>query len=191
LIAISLHCAIALRFELQPSEEKCFIDEVVKNELIVGDYTVEPAANDVNTRVFNSLGAVLFEKNNANDGKFAFTTTVQAEYSLCFANTGGSVKTVSFSFKTGVNAKDYTSVAKKDNLKPLEVELRRLEDTTAQIHEEMLAMKERETAMRKTNETTNARVLWYSVFSMVTLLSLVAAQIFYLKSYFKKRKLID
>jgi len=58
-------------------------------------------------------------------------------------------KTVTFSFKTGVNAKDYSSVAKKDNLKPLEVELRKLEDTTALIHEELLYMKERESTRRQ------------------------------------------
>jgi hypothetical protein len=40
-------------------------------------------------------------------------------------------KSVEFQFKTGVQAKDYSSVAKKGNLKPIEVEVKRLEDTVS------------------------------------------------------------
>jgi hypothetical protein len=42
-------------------------------------------------------------------------------------------KSVEFQFKTGVQAKDYSSVAKKGNLKPIEVEVKRLEDTVSCI----------------------------------------------------------
>jgi len=40
-------------------------------------------------------------------------------------------------------------------------------------------------------ESTNARVLWFSVFSMGVLLALAGIQVWYLKTYFKKKKLID
>eukprot|EP00455_Lapot_gusevi_P008119 TRINITY_DN134_c0_g1_i2.p2 TRINITY_DN134_c0_g1~~TRINITY_DN134_c0_g1_i2.p2 ORF type:complete len:110 (-),score=38.83 TRINITY_DN134_c0_g1_i2:93-422(-) len=109
---------------------------------------------------------------------------------MCFTNIGLSQKTVSFILKTGVNAKDYSAVAKKDNLKPLEVELRRLEDIVQSIHDDMLYLRSREEEMRNTNESTNARVLWFSLLSMMILVALGTWQILFLRRFFESKKLI-
>ena len=45
-------------------------------------------------------------------------------------------------------------------------------------------------SMRNTNESTNARVLWFSVFSVCVLFSTATWQVLHLKQYFKKKKLI-
>ncbi len=79
-------------------------------------------------------------------------------------------KTIEFNFRTGVNAKDYSTVAKKGNLKPLEVELRRLEDLTASIHEEMLFLKEREQEMRVTNGSFDILFITSPFFPLVSTL---------------------
>lgn len=52
-------------------------------------------------------------------------------------------RTVTLSMKSGVEAKDYEEVAKKENLKPLELELRKIEDAAAKIKDDMLYMKQR------------------------------------------------
>ncbi|RLN36580.1 hypothetical protein BBJ28_00021817, partial [Nothophytophthora sp. Chile5] len=53
-----------------------------------------------------------------------------------------------------------------------------------------LYMREREAAMRDTNESTNSRVLWFSFFSIVVLLGMGVWQVLYLKKFFKSKKLI-
>ena len=65
-----------------------------------------------------------------------------------------------------------------------------MEDTISSIHKEMLYMREREESMRDTNESTNARVMWFSVLSIGMLLSLGVWQIVHLKSFFRAKKLI-
>ena len=65
-----------------------------------------------------------------------------------------------------------------------------MEDTVDEIHREMLYMREREAMMRNTNESTNARVLWFSFFSIVVLLGMGVWQVLYLKKFFKSKKLI-
>ena len=52
-------------------------------------------------------------------------------------------------------------------------------------------MKQREEEMRSTNESTNSKVLYFSVFSMGCLMSLAIWQVLYLRRYFKAKKLID
>ncbi|KAK6038990.1 hypothetical protein COOONC_23505 [Cooperia oncophora] len=92
--------------------------------------------------------------------------------------------------KHGVEAKNYDDLAKAEKLKPLE-ELRRLEDLSDQIVKDFAFMRQREEEMRNTNESTNSRVLYLSIFSMFCLLALAIWQVMFLRNYFKAKKLID
>lgn len=71
------------------------------------------------------------------------------------------------------------------------MQLRRLEDLTESIVNDFQLMKKREEDMRNTNESTNSRVLYFSVFSMVCLCTLALWQVMYLKKWFKTKKLIE
>jgi hypothetical protein len=122
----------------------------------------------------------------------------------------GQPKRIAIEYKVGVDAKDYSEVAKKEHLKPLELELRKLEDKAEEIFKEMSYQRSREEKMRDTNgtfailaevnkgfiwsasctESTNTRVLWFTVTSIIVLASLGAWQIIYLRTFFKQRQLI-
>ena len=105
-----------------------------------------------------------------------------------------------------------------EKLKPLEIELKRLEDLSQDIVTDFAYMKAREEEMRNTNgkqqqpaaapllparpldslrlvlsllESTNSKVLYFSVFSMCCLLGLAVWQVLYLRRYFKAKKLIE
>jgi hypothetical protein len=82
-------------------------------------------------------------------------------------------------------------LAETSKLKPLEVELKRLEDLSEAIVQDFAYMRKREEEMRGTNESTNARVLYFSIFSMLCLLGLASWQVLYLRRYFKSKKLIE
>ena len=62
---------------------------------------------------------------------------------------------IEFNLHSGVEAQDYTSIAKKEHLKPLELELRRIEDTVDMIQKDFEYMREREAKMRDTNGASN------------------------------------
>merc|ERR1719187_1373705 len=93
--------------------------------------------------------------------------------------------------KKGIEAKNYDEQAKTEKLKPLEVELRRLEDLSDSIVNDFMHMKTREEQMRNTNESTNSRVLYFSIFSMCCLIGLATWQVLYLRKFFKSKKLIE
>jgi len=65
----------------------------------------------------------------------------------------GLKRRVELEIKTGVDAKDYSEVAKAEQLKPLELELRKMQDSVNAILVEMLYMRGREETMRNTNGT--------------------------------------
>jgi hypothetical protein len=93
-------------------------------------------------------------------------------------------------FLSGVGAHDFHQIAKKEHINPLRSELAEMEAVVKDIHDEMIYMRGREEAMRNTNESTNARVLWFSLFSMLVMISMGVWQAFHLKNFFKTKKLI-
>eukprot|EP01111_Echinosteliopsis_oligospora_P009533 TRINITY_DN280_c0_g1_i1.p1 TRINITY_DN280_c0_g1~~TRINITY_DN280_c0_g1_i1.p1 ORF type:complete len:250 (+),score=35.95 TRINITY_DN280_c0_g1_i1:64-750(+) len=152
-------------------------------------------------------GIVVYSKNDVSSGSFAHHTEIDGEYKMCFTDntrkgTGGGFnfrrvpslniqsRTVFLALKSGVEARDYAEVAKKENLQPLEVELRKIEDATERVKDDMLYLKQREEEMRDTNESTNTRVVNLSIFSTLVLVSTAIFQIVYLKRYFQVKKLI-
>eukprot|EP00164_Ancoracysta_twista_P016169 GFYU01027006.1.p1 GENE.GFYU01027006.1~~GFYU01027006.1.p1 ORF type:complete len:216 (+),score=50.44 GFYU01027006.1:42-650(+) len=188
-IALALAAVVApaasVRFDMVGSSQKCFWEEVPENVLVLVDFEVfYPDAGSIAIEVLDPLKQVLFKKDQAA-GTFAFTSSTSGDFYTCFENTDALQKGINFSLKTGVDAKDFSKVAKKDNLKPLEVELLKMEETVDEINDEMHYMRSREALMRNTNESTNARVLWFSLFSMVVLLGLGFWQIYHLKMFFQ------
>jgi len=141
----------------------------------------------------------LFKRENFAEltGKFAFTADEYDIFDICFITVvpGGSGgrgnREVHLTMKHGVEAKNYEELAKAEKLKPLEIELRRLEDLSESIVQDFAYMRQREEEMRNTNESTNSRVLFLSIFSMICLLGLATWQVLYLRRYFKAKKLID
>ena len=91
---------------------------------------------------------------------------------------------------TGVGARDWDGVAKKDHLRDVAVALEQLELELKDVYTEMLAMRSREETMRDVSERVNAKVAWLSVLSLAISCTLAAWQVLYMKAYFIKKKLL-
>ncbi|KAF9342959.1 vesicle coat component, partial [Mortierella sp. AD094] len=100
-------------------------------------------------------------------------------------------RTVDIDFEIGSETIDYAKLAEQEKLKPMELELRKLEDLVRDILDNMEHLQAREERMRNTNESTNARVKFFSTLTMCVLVVLGLWQIFYLKQFFRKKRLID
>ena len=172
--------------------------------MVTGDYDVSVLPGmPTHLDVKDTKGHTLYNKEDAMKGKFAFTTEEYDVFEICFETKAAhgeqqqhlsaqhTTKEVSIKIKHGVETKDYDALAKANKLKPLEVELSRLEDLSAAIVSDFAYMKQREEEMRDTNESTNNKVLYFSIFSMGCLMSLAIWQVLYLRRYFKAKKLID
>lgn len=161
---------------------------------------------------------------------------------------------MSLEWKTGVSATNWDEVAKKENLDLMATELRKLEDSVKEVHNEMLYLRRREEQMRNLNgartlcksaalpiwdaevpklragsvvrahvvteshvavpasrplkprgpfgawscshqvrrfaESTNERVALFSIASLVIVVGLGAWQLWYLRSFFHRKKLL-
>ena len=85
----------------------------------------------------------------------------------------------------GADAKDWSAIQAAEKLKPMEMELRRIEEMVQEVVSEMEYLKAREQKLRDTNESTNERVKWFALGTIGMLIGLGAWQVVYLRAYFR------
>mmetsp|Transcript_20236 Transcript_20236/g.60997 ORF Transcript_20236/g.60997 Transcript_20236/m.60997 type:complete len:219 (-) Transcript_20236:264-920(-) len=187
----------ALEFDML-FQTKCVMEEINRNTLVVGEFASYHKDNSaqmvpMDIKVEDPSGSVLYEQKGLSTGSFAFTTKEDGDFKACFTAkdiTTAQNSKIKLDWKTGVAATDWDAVAKKDHLSEMQTELKRLEGTIREIHAEMISMRSREEEMRNINEATNARVAWFSIGSLAMCISLAAWQLIYLRSFFRKKKLL-
>lgn len=195
--AAFLSAADGIMFHLQPNTQKCLREEIHKDVLVTGEFEIqETPGQKVDIQVTDSKGHHLFMKEEADTGKFIFNTEDYDVYEVCFISRvpptqRGIQQDVTLNTKHGVEAKSYEALGEAAKLKPLEVELKRLEDLSESIVQDFSYMRQREEEMRDTNESTNSRVLYLSLFSLCCLIGLATWQVLYLRKFFKAKKLIE
>ena len=72
--------------------------------------------------------------------------------------------------QVGHSSRDYDALIKKEHLTDVQLQLRRLQDRTQDIADEIAYQEEREASSRDTSESTNTRVMWWSIGQTVVML---------------------
>ncbi|KAJ2942101.1 hypothetical protein O0L34_g626 [Tuta absoluta] len=197
LLSVFWHGTEGIMWSLAPNTQKCLKEELHANVLVAGEYEVTEAAGQrIDYIVRDSKNHILSQKESISKGKFTFVTETYDMFEVCFISKvpperRGVPQDVTLDIKVGIEAKNYEGIGEAAKLKPMELELKRLEDLSEAIVQDFTLMRKREEEMRDTNESTNNRVLFFSIFSMVCLLGLATWQVLYLRRYFKAKKLIE
>lgn len=197
----------ALKFELQgmlahyDNKMRCIRNFVAKDTLVVVTSIVSGSKGDGMVVNLNIKDAVGNEYGRAKDvvgeQRTVFTSHADAAFDVCYENIlDGSKyvqtpqKTVELDVDIGADAKDWSAIQATEKLKPVETELRRIEEMVAEIVGEMDYLRVREQKLRDTNESTNTRVKWFGMLTTFLLIALWAWQIMYLRAYFRSKHLI-
>ncbi|KAG8265263.1 transmembrane emp24 domain-containing protein bai [Homalodisca vitripennis] len=197
IFVFSLVSVKGIMFHAVPNGQKCLREEIRQNVLIVGEIEVDQVPNQkVDYVVTDSKGHILAQHHDVSKARFSFVTENYDTFEICFTTKVPIQQTyspqeITLNVKRGVEAKNYELIGEAAKLKPMEVELKRLEDLSTSIVQDFVLMRKREVEMRDTNESTNNRVLYFSIFSMCCLLSLATWQVLYLRRFFKAKKLIE
>ena len=156
-------------FDLGARSYKCFTEELPNEYEVSGSFNAMPGYNQfVDFRITNPEGASVVTEHGTNRGDFNFITDSSGDYHFCFYNrlVSGTrfddnlYRTIRFETRLGADAKSYEDIVTKDHLKPLELELRIMEDSIKSISNEYIYFKEREAEMRKISEKLNRRSAW-------------------------------
>ncbi|CAD6337275.1 unnamed protein product [Miscanthus lutarioriparius] len=197
-VVLLLPAAEAVWLELPPSGTKCVSEEIQPNVVVLADYAImyesHPSSHPtVAVKVTSPYGNTVHHNENATTGQFAFTTTEAGNYLACFwidSVEKGSGTSLNLDWRIGIAAKDWDTIAKKEKIEGVELELRKLEAAVESIHHNLLYLKAREAEMRTVSEKTNSRVAWFSILSLGVCVAVSVLQLWHLQGFFRKKKLI-
>ncbi|XP_043938168.1 transmembrane emp24 domain-containing protein 4 [Protopterus annectens] len=97
---------------------------------------------------------------------------------------------VHLDIQVGEHTNNYPEIAAKDKLTELQLRARQLLDQVEQIQKEQNYQRYREERFRMTSESTNQRVLWWSITQTIILILTGIWQMRHLKSFFEAKKLV-
>ncbi|NP_001151722.1 transmembrane emp24 domain-containing protein 10 precursor [Zea mays] len=198
----------ALRFDLRSGHTKCISDDIKVGAMAVGKYQVMapdgvassssspqqlPDSHRISLRVTSPYGNSLHYAENVHSGNFAFTASEAGDYLACFwapDHRPPAIVAFEFDWRSGVSARDWSAVAKKGQVQMMELELRKLEGNIKSIHDEMFYLREREVEMQELNRRTNSRMAWLGFLSLAICLSVAGFQLWHLKNFFERKKLL-
>jgi len=204
---LSLFSAVsALKFDLfaqaQGSPPRCIRNFVAKDTLVVVTAIITGSKGDgqkINIHIKDAVGNEYGKpKDVIGEARMAFTSHADAAFDVCFENIatnyhrGSSAlsRAVELDVDIGADARDWSAIQAAEKLKPVEIELRRIEELVGEIVGDMEYLRTREQKLRDTNESTNERVKWFAFATISTLVGLGAWQVVYLRSYFRSKHLI-
>ncbi|KAK7110507.1 transmembrane emp24 domain-containing protein eca-like isoform X2 [Littorina saxatilis] len=203
----TLLTASALYFHIGETEKKCFIEEIPDETMVVGNYKVEIFDKNINDFVPTVYGLgmlveirdpddkIVLSRTYAAEGRFTFTSHSAGEHIICLNSNStawlyaGQLR-VHLDISVGEHAVDYQQVQAKDKLSELQLRIRQLLDQVEQITKEQNYQRYREERFRQTSESTNQRVLWWSIAQTLILLLTGFWQMQHLKSFFQAKKLV-
>ncbi|XP_019686496.2 transmembrane emp24 domain-containing protein 9-like isoform X2 [Felis catus] len=187
----------AFYLEVRELEEKCFIQEIPDGTVVIGNYKTElydpamekyqPSPQWINLFVFvkDPENKNLLARQYGPQGSFTFTSQSPGEHQIClhlesirFALFYDGKLAIHLDMQLGERSNDYVEFAAKDKLTQLHLRVQQLVEQW------------REERFRQTSESTNQRVLWWSILQTFILVATGVWQMQHLKSFFKAKKLV-
>jgi hypothetical protein len=171
---------------VRPKEEECYFTQAEKNEKFHCSYTV--TANDikVNIKVFDPEDKTVFDFEEAVEDSVTFYAQKQGFYTICFTNPSSEMTTIEFTFHVGSTllAKN---LAQEHHFTPLEEAVEKLFENVDQLEADTWYHYRRLKRSKRTSESTNSRIMWWSIFETVCLLLVAAIQVLVIKSFFDRK----
>jgi len=178
-------------FFIEPNTEECFYEYAKQNDTIGIMFEVIRGGNrDIDVMAIDPNGKTVNSEKRQTEGRYSFSAQKTGNYAFCFSNIMSSVtqKIVDVDIEVGLpSAEEEPEMASEDELAPLVEALAELKYTMKKIVSDQKYLKMRDLAHAATNENTNSRVLWWSIFELAILVGSGFFQVFYLRRIFERK----
>ncbi|KAF2589734.1 hypothetical protein F2Q70_00039866 [Brassica cretica] len=149
LLFILLPYGEAIWLDVPTTGTKCVSEEIQSNIVVLADYIIISEDHSlkptISAKVTSPYGNNLHHSENVTHGEFAFTTKESGNYIACFwadaKSHGNKDVSINVEWKTGIATKDWASIAKREKLEGVELEIRKLEGAVEAIHENLIYLR--------------------------------------------------
>ncbi|KDR83405.1 hypothetical protein GALMADRAFT_85507 [Galerina marginata CBS 339.88] len=173
--------------EVPAGKKECFFEDLHVHDKMTVTYQVGDGGHlDIDFWLSDPTARVLGKQIRQSTGQLAVTAEKDGRHEYCFSNQMSAIADKMVSF----NVHGVIYVSGDDIVAPIEREIRTLASGLVSVKDEQEYIVVREKVHRNTAESTNSRVKWWSVMQAIVLFSVVAWQVYYLKSFFEVKRVI-
>ncbi|KAI9811478.1 MAG: emp24p/erv25p- protein [Pycnora praestabilis] len=207
--------ANALYFYIDGTSPKCFFEELPKDTLVVGDFKAEEYSSERQRyethdqlgiyisvdEVFDSDHRVVSQRGSSR-GRFTFTAADSGDHKICFTpsnpssssgwlsggapNNQGGIK---LNLDLAIGETSSIESADKGKILDIVTKVKDMNGRLQDIRREQVFQREREAEFRDQSESTNARVVRWTLIQLAVLGVTCAWQLSHLRAFFIKQKL--
>ncbi|XP_073974997.1 transmembrane p24 trafficking protein CHOp24 [Rhodnius prolixus] len=170
--------------------EECFFDKVEQGtKLGLMFETSEGGFLDIDVKIVGPDGEIIYQGERESTGKYTFSAHKSGVYTYCFSNQMSTMtpKVVMFNMEIG----EAPSADKDEgDHNKMEVMIKELTNALTSVKHEQEYMTVRDRIHHGINEATNSRVVLWSFFEAVVLITMTIGQVYYLKRFFEVRRVV-
>ncbi|XP_055535393.1 transmembrane emp24 domain-containing protein 2 [Wyeomyia smithii] len=175
--------------------EECFFDRAEGGtKLGLMFETIEGGFLDIEVRIIGPDQKVIYQGEKESSGKYTFSAYETGVYHYCFSNKMSTLtpKVVMFSMEIGETPKGTIGAVNEGEVGHTKLEdmIKELSGTLTSIKHEQDYMHVRDRIHRTINESTNSRVVMWSVFEALVLVVMTVGQVYYLKRFFEVKRVV-
>ena len=175
------------RFSLETKIEECFSEYFPDKTLVIYEINCFECNNKY--KLINPKKQIIEEK-DGTDFNYPFTTYEGGVYEICITNLDVKLAEVQFSLKYGVGAKDYSSIARAKDLKPVDLALEKLSDRAKDMSHRISFSQSHENVFEKFLDSISSKVMIFSTIVICIMVFVGYMETLYLKNFMRRRKII-
>ena len=186
LLIFSSSQEINFKFTLNRLKEYCLSETFQEKTFVIYNVSSSSIETKFIFKFFNEVLIIDMMK----EFKFPYSTEKSGDYELCIINYDHDLIEVNFSMKYGLGAKDYSSIAKKKDLKPTELIVEKMEDRAKDIAKIISFEKNKNIGIEGILDELLNKIIIYSTTIVICMIFVGILEIVYLKKFMQKRKII-
>ena len=174
-------------FNLEPNIEECFSEYFPDKTLVI--YEIFSSEGKCKFVLTNPKRVIVEDKESV-DFSYPFTTYEGGVYEICLTNVDTKSLDIDFSLKYGVGAKDYSSIARAKDLKPVDLALEKLSDRAKDLSHRISFSQSHENIFENFLDSISSKVMTFSSIVIVIMIFVGYMETLYLKNFMRRRKII-
>ena len=136
------------------------------------------------------VDSLQLSKINDYSFKYPFTTYQQGYYEICIYNYDIKATYIYYNLKYGVAAKDYSSIARTKDLKPIDIEIEKLVEKISTLNNKSTFIRQMEKLTQIMLDSISNKLFNYGIMMIIVMIIIGVLETFYLKKFLQKRKII-
>ena len=187
-ILLKLTTSVQFAFKISPNKIYCTGEYITENTVAL--FGMISNSNRFKAEIFDPKNKMLYSKTGELEIKLSLTAAENGNHQVCITNNDRKEIQIDFEFLSGIQAQDYTDIAKESNLKPVEASVKKVEDTIQYLIKDLTLVAKEEDRTLTVNDNISSNIYKFSFITLFAIIVIGVVETMFLKRYLHKRKII-